>query len=223
MQIVELQAAPRTRARKSEVKASRRDGTVPAVMYGSGKPATLLAIDEKMLRTMIQESQGTTLLLDVLVDGRSQGKAVIRDVQRHPVSRSLLHCDLLEVNLDREYTVTIPIHFEGDPIGVRTFGGILQETIREIEIKCRPMDIPESYTVDVTNLSLGESLHVSDIEKAGDEEFLTPSDVQIVAVVQPMAEEEPEEVEEGEEAEVGEVGKEDGEEEASDEEKPDDK
>ncbi len=219
MQIVELQAAPRSRTRKSEVKASRRAGTVPAVMYGSGKPATLLAIDEKMLRTMIQESHGTTLLLDVLVEGKSNGKAVIRNVQRHPVTRALLHCDLLEVNLERQYTVSIPIHFEGDPIGVRTFGGILQETIREIEIKCRPMDIPEAYTIDVTNLSLGESLHVSDIRKHGDEEFLTPSDVQIVAVIQPMLEEEPEEAAEGEVPEVGEVGKED---EDSDEEKSDD-
>lgn len=224
MQTANLTAVPRSRGRKSELKTGRRDGMVPVVLYGSGNEAELLNIHTDTLLPVMKMGHGTTLLIDLSVEGQSGGaiKTVIRDVQRNPVTREVIHCDLLKVDMNRKYQVTVPVVLEGESVGVRTFGGILQAAQREVEILCLPGEIPESYVIDISELGIGDTIKVEDIPKLGDEEFITPGESPVATVTLPRMEEEPEkgeaeELAEGEEAEEGEDGEKKAE--GSDEEK----
>ncbi len=211
MQTATLHATPRSRVKKSELKAGRYAGEVPAVLYGSGEDAEMLHIRTDALLPVMKMGHGTTLLIDLSVEGRSGGavKTVIREVQRHPVSREILHCDLLRVDMARKYSVSVPLVYEGEAVGVKTFGGVLAVHQREIEILCRPGEIPESYVIDISEMGLGDSFKVADLIKQGEEEFVTHDEVTVVSLNLPRIEEEPEEeVEEGAEGEEGAAGEE---------------
>ncbi len=222
MQKASLSAKRRVKGKNSLVKQARREGRIPAVLYGMGGEAELLELDEETLAPVMRQAHGTTLLIDLAIEGTdSSVKTVFREVQRHPITRVIKHCDLLKVDMTRRYNVTVPIVVEGEPVGVKTFGGVLAVVTREVEILCLPADIPESYTLEISELSIGDSIHVADLKKQGDEEFLTSEDVVVVSVHVARLEEEPEveaaELAEGEEAPVAE-----GEEAAADEKKEED-
>ena len=135
-------------------------------------------------------------ILDVAVDGRPPVKALIREIQRDSVRPAeILHLDLYEVRADEKVTLSVPVHLIGIPDGVRNFGGVLDHSLRELEIEVLPADIPEHVELDVTNLTIGHSLFVRDIriEKA---EILNEPDTPVCTVVAPRAEEAPAVVEE---------------------------
>jgi len=214
MQRAELQAASRVTGRKSEVKGLRADGFVPGVLYGFGEDAQRIQIRMDDLQPVLKASHGTTLLIDLHVDEEKDPVVtVIREVQRDPLTRDILHCDLLKVDMDRKYHVTVPVMVTGESTGAKNFGGVMDQNIREVDIRCRPLEIPESYVVDVTDLEIGDSIRVGELT-TGNEEILTREDVTIVAIVPPrtvaVAEEEGE-GEEGVEGAEGEEGAEDGE------------
>jgi large subunit ribosomal protein L25 len=155
-----------------------------------------LVIDSSALKKMLIGIRAGTTVLDVVVDGRPAVKALIREIQRDSVRPAeILHLDLYEVRADEKVTLAVPIHLIGVPDGVRNFGGVLDHSLRELEIEVLPADIPEHVELDVTNLAIGHSLFVRDlkVEKA---EVLNDPDTPVCSVVAPRLEEAPAPVEE---------------------------
>lgn len=185
---VQLQASTRSDTGKGAARSLRREGKVPAVIYGHGREPEPLVIDSATVARALAGASAATVL-EVVVDGRAPVRALLREVQRNPLKAiDILHLDLYEVHADEKITVQVPVHIVGIPEGVRNFGGVLDQVLREIEIEVFPGDIPESIDVDVTNLSIGQSLFVRDvkIEKA---EILNDADLPVATVVAPRSEE----------------------------------
>lgn len=187
-QQVRLEAATRTRTGKGAARSLRREGKVPAVIYGHGREPETLVIDAPVVARALAGATSSTIM-EIVVDDRAPVRALLREVQRNPMrAADILHLDLYEVHADEKITVAVPVHLVGIPDGVRNFGGVLDQVLRELEIEVFPGDIPESIDVDVTGLAIGHSLFVRDIklEKA---EILNDQDIPVATVVAPRTEE----------------------------------
>jgi large subunit ribosomal protein L25 len=187
---VQLEAAVRTETGKGAARSLRRGGKVPAVIYGHGREPEALVIESSSLARALSSATASTVL-EVSVAGRQPVRALLREVQRNPMrAQDILHLDLYEIHADEKITVGVPVHLVGIPDGVRNFGGVLDQVLRELEIEVFPGDIPESIDVDVTNLAIGHSLFVRDISvpKA---EVLNDPDIPVATVVAPRTEEAP--------------------------------
>jgi large subunit ribosomal protein L25 len=196
-----LQAAPRTTTGKGAARALRRQGKVPGVIYGHGREAEAVVIDTVALNRMLVGISAATTIVDVAVEGRAPVKALIREIQRDAVRPAeILHLDLYEVRVDEEITLEVPIRLIGVPDGVRNFGGVLDHVLRELEIEVLPTNIPEHVDLDVTELAIGHSLFVRDIQVAN-ARVLNDPDTPICTVVAPRTEEAPAPVEEAATAE----------------------
>ncbi len=196
-----LHAATRTATGKGAARSMRREGKVPGVIYGHGRPAEAVTVDTSALTKMLVGISAGTTILDVVVDGRAPVKALIREMQRDPLRPAqVLHIDLYEVRADEQVTLEVPIHLIGVPDGVRNFGGVLDHVLRELEIEVLPADIPERVELDVTALAIGHSLFVRDIQipKA---RIMNDPDTPVATVVAPRIEEAPAVVEEPAETE----------------------
>lgn len=158
-----LQAARRSGTGKGIARALRREGKVPGVIYGHNREPEAVVVDAIALLKTLQGATSSSVL-DVVVDGGNPVKALVREIQRDPVRpTSIIHVDLYEVQADETVIVDIPVHLTGIPDGVRNFGGVLELVLHSLEIEVLPGDIPERLELDVTNLGVGESLHVSDL------------------------------------------------------------
>ncbi|HEX7335857.1 MAG TPA: 50S ribosomal protein L25 [Gemmatimonadales bacterium] len=191
-----LEATTRSITGKGAARTLRRQGKIPAVIYGHNRAAEPVVVDTQALNKMLVGISAGTTVLDVVVDGRPAVKALIRELQRDSVRPAeILHLDLYEVKADETVTLSVPIHLVGIPDGVRNFGGVLDHVLRELEIEVLPADIPEHVELDVTALTIGHSLFVRDlkVEKA---EILNDPDTPVCTVVAPRAEEAPAVVEE---------------------------
>jgi large subunit ribosomal protein L25 len=187
-QQVNLAAASRSHSGTGAARALRRQGQVPAVIYGHGREPESLAIDATALSRLLPTMSASTIL-DVTVDGRPPIKALLRDIQRHALrSSTIVHLDLYEIHADEEVDVRVAVHLIGIPDGVRNFGGVLDFVHREVEIRILPGDIPAGIDVDVTNLAIGHSIFVRDLvlEKG---ELLDDPNVPVCTVVAPRVEE----------------------------------
>src|SRR5918998_1156129 len=195
-QQVNLQAATRPLTGKGAARTLRRQGKVPGVIYGHNRTPEAVSIDTSALNKMLIGISAGTTVLDVVVEGRPAVKALIREIQRDSVRPAdILHLDLYEVRADEKVTLSVPVHLVGIPDGVRNFGGVLDHSLREIEIEVLPVDIPDHVELDVTALTIGHSLFVRDVrvEKA---EILNDPDTPVCTVVAPRTEEAPAPVEE---------------------------
>src|SRR3990170_8094220 len=191
-----LHAATRSDTGKGAARSLRRAGKVPGVIYGHGRAPEALAVETAALNKMLVGISAGTTIVDVAIDGRAPVKALIREIQRDALRpNQILHLDLYEVRADEKITLEVPVHLVGIPDGVRNFGGVLDHSLRELEIEVLPADIPEHVELDVTALTIGHSLFVRDvkIEKA---EILHYPDTPVCTVVAPRAEEAPVVVEE---------------------------
>jgi large subunit ribosomal protein L25 len=183
-----LQADTRKDAGKGAARTHRKGGRVPAVIYGHDRAAETLTIDSAALSRLLSSTSVATTILDVTIDGRAPVKALIREIQRHPLrATDILHLDLYEVKADEKITVEVPIHLVGTADGVRNHGGVMDQVMHKIEIRVFPADIPEHVDVDVTNVAIGHSIFVRDITvpKA---DILSLADLPICSVVAPRAE-----------------------------------
>ena len=191
-----LQAAIRTTTGKGAARTLRRQGKVPGVIYGHGREAEAVMIDTGALNRMLVGISAGTAIVDVAVDDRPPVKALIREIQRDAVRPSeILHLDLYEVRSDEEITLEVPVRLIGVPDGVRNFGGVLDHVLRELEIEVLPSYIPEHVELDVTELAIGHSLFVRDID-VPNARVLNDPDTPICTVVAPRTEEAPAPVEE---------------------------
>lgn len=187
-QPITLAARTRTAAGKGGARTLRRQGQVPAVIYGHGRDPEPLVLDGTTLDKTLTTA-GHTSLLDVTIDDRAPVKVLVREVQRDPVRpANVLHVDFHEVRADEEIRVEVPVHLIGIPDGVRNGGGVLDHSLRALEIEVLPGDIPASIDLDVTALTIGHSLFVRDVKLEKFRVLVDPS-IPICSVVAPRAEE----------------------------------
>ncbi len=192
MEMQELTINRREATGKQVAKRLRREGRVPAILYGGAKPEPL-TLDPKAVLRMIHGREGTTQLLTLKFDGEKAGgarMAIIRALQFDPVSDDLVHVDLQEVSADRAITVRVAIHPSGEAAGVKDQKGILNLVLHEIEVSCLPTAIPERIDADVTALMIGSVLTVGDLRAPAGVRIVTPGSQAVATVVPPMAEEE---------------------------------
>ncbi len=168
----------------------RRENQVPAVLYGRNTETIQLAVPEAEIVHFINHGAPNTLI-DLAVAGNSH-TAMVKDLQRNKVKGDILHIDFYAVDLKQELTTTVPVHLTGEAEGVKT-GGILQQQIREVEVKCLPTDIPQSYELDISALNVGDTMTVADLALMDNVEVLTAETETIVSILAPRLAEEEEE------------------------------
>lgn len=184
-----LKATPRAESGKGTARSLRRAGQIPAVIYGHNrKPETLTLEGAAFSRLLNHISSGSTVL-DVTVEGQKPVKALIREIQRHPLRvTDILHVDLYEVSANERITVEVPVHLVGTAEGVRNFGGVMDQVLHKLELKVLPADIPGHIDIDVTQLGIGKSIFVRDI-KNEKYEVLNDPRLPICSCVAPRTEE----------------------------------
>lgn len=210
-----MKARTRDRFGKGEMHRMRSEGLVPGVVYGHDEETVSLMIDERELSHLLNHISIENTIIDLELSGGVTKKyqTLIREVQRHPFKPILHHVDFYSVPKDRKIPVNVPIVLHGNPIGVAQEGGLVQHVLRELEIMVLPTTIPEQIDVEIGEMHMHDSIHVSDIE-TGEFELITDPKRTVVTVLPPVViiEPEPEEEEllegelpEGEEAEDGEA------------------
>ncbi len=190
----ELAVEVREGTGKGPARRLRASGRVPAVCYGRGAKSLGISLDPLALDQLLKGStagMNTLIALQVEGGGEYHGKPMlVKELQRNPVSGQILHADLYAVNLQEAIQVSVPIHLEGSPEGVK-MGGILDQTLREVELECMPQAIPEELRLDVSELLVGQSLHVRDLSVPEGATLLSDLDLSVVTVATPAVEEEP--------------------------------
>lgn len=186
MATVTLNANTRASAGKGAARTLRSQGQVPAVIYGHGREPQPLVLNARDLDKMLEHISAESTVIEVKVGGETS-KTLIREIQRHPFKRQILHVDFQALVAGEKVTVSIPIVLTGIPEGVRLAGGVLDQTLRELEIEVDPSNIPNHVEVDVTSLIVGSSLHVSDIPLPEGVTVLDDLEASICVVAAPRA------------------------------------
>jgi large subunit ribosomal protein L25 len=170
-----LEAQQREPGNKNAARRVRVAGKVPAVVYGAGKGTAVVSVDPRQVLRILKSESGHNTIFDLALGGDRE-KAMIVDWQFEPIKGKLLHIDLLRIAMDKKLTVTVPILLKGEPEGVKTQGGILEQLLREVELECLPADIPKSIEVDVSHLVFGIDVRVKDLAHGDKLKFLTDED-----------------------------------------------
>lgn len=184
-----LTARARDTFGKNEARRTRREGRLPAVLYGGVDGAKAIAVDPKALLKILHSESGENTLISLKIDGSGDARVLVKDYQLDPVTHSLLHADFYRIAMDRVLQVTIPIVLRGEPRGVKLQGGILEFVRREIEIECLPSDIPEHIEVEVSDLVLHQGIRLRDVATNPKWTAITDLDSMLVHVIAPKAEE----------------------------------
>ena len=185
-----LEAQPRTPGTKNDARRVRRQGKVPAVVYGAGKQAVPVSVDPRQVSRILNSQTGHNTVFDLALDGE-RTKAMIVDWQYEPIKGGLLHIDLKRIAMDQKLTVNVPIALVGEPAGVKQQGGILEQIWREVEVECLPTDIPNSVELNVSELVFGTVLRVSDLPANPKIKFLTDSNQPVAHIITVKEEEVP--------------------------------
>jgi len=163
METVQLVVQKRDEIGSREVRRLRRVGQIPGVLYGSGKPATAIMVDAKVLRAAVTTEAGMHAVLNVTVEGQKGAHtAIVKTIQHHKVKHHIIHIDLQEISLSDPIETSVALHIEGTPQGVK-MGGVLDVTSHEVAIIGLPTDIPEHLTVNVDHLDIGGHARLGDI------------------------------------------------------------
>ena len=192
-----LEASPREAGTKNHARRVRREGKIPAVVYGAGKEAMAVSVDPRHVLRILRSESGHNTIFDLAVVNPSHNgganaktenakaetaKAMIVDWQYEPIKGHLLHIDLKRIAMDKALRVSVPIMLQGVPAGVKTEGGILEQMLREVEIECLPGDIPGHIDVDVSHLTFGKVLRVADLPHNEKLQFLTDANQPVAHV-----------------------------------------
>lgn len=172
-----LNAEPREERGKNASRRLRREGRVPAVLYGGGQAPEGLSLEQSQIKQQLNNEAFYSHILQINIGSR-QEQAILRDLQRHPFKPLALHLDLQRVTADEEIRVHVPLHFIHENIarGVKEQGGVISHLMIDVEVSCLPNDLPEFIEVDVANLGIGESIHLSELK--------LPAGVEIVPLAQ---------------------------------------
>ena len=161
---VKLTAQVRSETGRTAVKKIKGLGFVPAVIYAHNQTPVSLQVGVRDIDTLLSHAVGEHLLVELEIAGETNRLAIIQEVQHHPVTQAVLHVDFHGVSANEEIESSIPVEAVGEAVGVKSFGGILEQLVREITIKCLPKDLPEIINVDVSALKVGDSLHIKDLQ-----------------------------------------------------------
>ena len=182
-----LEAVRREKFGRNEAGRLRREGRIPAVLYGESKTAESLSVDPKALMRILHSDSGVNTIISLKLDGGGDMRVLVKEYQIDPVSHKLLHADFYRVAMDKVLRVTVPIQLTGEARGVKAEGGIVDFVHREVVVECLPADIPEHITVDVSDLGLHDGVRVRDLDSGGTWKPVSDADMLIVHVVAPRA------------------------------------
>ena len=203
-----VQAKPRDGRGKNDARRARRAGMVPITVYGGGGETVAALAQLSDLAAILRTEAGRNTIFTIEVEGMGESEVMFHDRQIDPVKGRLIHADLTRLVKGQKIEVTVPLHLTGEPTGVKEKQGVLEQIIREIEIRCEPRDIPDSLDIDVSHLDVHDTLHVSDIKVSEGIEILNDPELVLATVSIVKEEAEPAPAAEGEEpAEPEVIGK----------------
>ena len=205
---------------KGASRRLRRSGKVPAIIYGAGRPPRQLAFDHNRVIQQLENESFYSSILNIKVGENSQA-AIVKDIQRHPAKRIIMHMDFQRIVEGEKIKMNVPIHYLNaeESVGVKQEGGSVSQLVNDVEVSCLPKDLPEYFEVDISELKLNEMLHLSDIKvpegveipelAQGPEHDHAIVSIQLIKVVEEVDEAEGEEVAEGEVPTEGDASDED--------------
>jgi large subunit ribosomal protein L25 len=186
---ITVAAQPRPSRGKNEARRLRVSGMMPAIIYGTGKDPVAVAVSPKDVNKILHSSTGHNTIFDMAVGEAPAEPVMVIDWQHHPLRGSLLHVDLLRIDLDKPIKVKVPVHLSGEAVGVKIGGGLLEVVNREVEIECLPNEIPEFFEVVVTALGVNQGVRAGDLKLSATAKLVSPADSVLVHVTAPRAEE----------------------------------
>ncbi|MBI1995111.1 MAG: 50S ribosomal protein L25 [Deltaproteobacteria bacterium] len=191
METLEIQVEVRDPGSKQKARRLRRSGKIPGVLYGPKTQTIALELNKKEFSSRVAGLEGSHLVrLKSDATSLVDKVALVKEMQFHPITGEVVHADLYEVDLTAKIRVQVPLHFVGKAVGV-VRGGILQPIVREIEVECLPLDIPDFFNVEVSDLDIGDSAHIEDLTMPEGIKAIYESNLALVAVVPPTVEEAP--------------------------------
>jgi len=176
---------------KNEARRTRREGKIPAVVYGAYQDAVSVAVNPKEINKIIRSSTGLNTIFNLSIAGGDTTPVMVVDQQVDPIRGTLLHADLKRIDLTKRIRVTVPVHTEGEAAGVKVQGGLLEVISRAIEIECLPDEIPEGFTVNVSELMIGQARRASEVALSGSMKLTSAPDSVIAHCVALRVEAEP--------------------------------
>ena len=185
---VKLTARPRSESGRNAVKGVRTRGSVPAVIYGHHRTPANLEVSHRELEILLSHAVGENILVDLEIqDGanKSNQLSLIQEVQRHTLRNQILHVDFQAVSMTEKISADITVEPFGEAEGVKNFGGLLEQSIRSISIRCLPQDLPEIIKVDVSALKIGDSIHIRDLQLPKGVEADVDADLTVFIVAEP--------------------------------------
>jgi large subunit ribosomal protein L25 len=186
-QQVKLKAQKRTLVGRTAVKKIKSEGLVPGIIYGSKDEPTNLQLNARELSTVLSRASSEHILVELeIVDGdqTTNKLALIQEVQHHALKNDILHVDFHAVSTTEKITSEVPIEAFGEALGVRTYGGLLEHTLRTLEVECFPQDLPDIIHVDVSNLNIGQSLHVRELPLPSGVRAITDGDLTVISILE---------------------------------------
>lgn len=184
MQQLVLEAESREIANKQKLKTLKKEGRIPAVLYGAKEKSISLSVDAKKFEKMLQAEKGANILVNLKI-GTDSKTAIVKEIQRDIITQKPVHIDFQSISLKDRIEVSVHLHIQGEAPGVKLSGGILEHIIRDVRVKCLPTDIPKQINVDVTKLEIGHALRVKDLPKLEGIEMLNDPETIIVNIVAP--------------------------------------
>lgn len=191
---ITLEAKPRSETGKGAARRTRRDGLVPAVIYGAKVEATPLVVDAREMAQALATEAGFNILINLKLDSNTTHFTMLREVQSDPIRGNLLHIDFVAIDRDVKLEADIPVHLVGEARGVKE-GGVIEHHLWEIEVKALPGDVPPSFEVDISHLGIDDHIKVGELSPPEGVEVLTPPEEIIASVVEPQVIELPEDIE----------------------------
>ncbi|HVO33365.1 MAG TPA: 50S ribosomal protein L25 [Elusimicrobiota bacterium] len=185
-----LQAEKRETTTKGRIHEMRRAGRVPGVAYGDKEAPLSISVNEKELQAVLRSERGRNALITLKV-AQTSHPVLLKEIQRHPITRAVHHVDFHRVSLQKKIEALVPVHVKGEAPGVKLAGGILEHVVRELRVRCLPAEIPASIDVDVTNLQINQSIKAKDLQPPKGVELVVDAESVIVHVVSPTVLEEP--------------------------------
>ena len=195
---VKLKAERRTAVGRSAAKKLKAAGAVPAVVYGAKEKPQPLQVSARDVNVMLSHASGENILVELEIAGEKAAKmALVQEIQHAPVGRGVLHIDFHAVSMDEKIHAEVPLEGVGTANGVKNFGGLLEQSLRALAVECLPRDLPDRITVDVSELNIGDAIHVRDIKMPNGVVPKVSLDLTAFSVLAPAVEEEPVPVAEG--------------------------
>jgi large subunit ribosomal protein L25 len=189
---VKLKAEPRTEVGRSAARKLKARGVIPAIIYGGKEKPQPLQVAARDINAMMSHASGENILVELEIAGeKSNRTALVQEVQHSPIGGDILHLDFHAISMDETIQAEVPLEAVGIPNGVKNFGGLLEQSLRVLAIECLPSDLPDRITVDVSELNIGDSIHVREIQLPSGVTSKVPSELTAFSVLAPIVEEEP--------------------------------